>query len=200
MIRNIILLFVVLEVFFTSNNFLFAQHKEQISKRELNSKMYIVDTITIQSPLVIKVTDSMGKFQYFLVEKKDLMMIDTLVKQGSEENILKCESLFCPTYKFSCLLNNYINNLGNEKDSVYNKMKESIQKSKAEVWEEFDKNNALTNKSYSIYTINISTFLVILVRHDFLKFCQSRDEIKTDDNDNLYRKILVPITWQTTNK
>ncbi len=79
-------------------------------------------------------------------------------------------------------------------------MKESIQKSKAEVWGDFDENNVLTNKHYSIYTININTFLVVLVRNDFFNFCQSRDEIKTNDNDNLYRKILIPITWQTTNK
>ncbi len=195
MIRNIILYVLALQVLFTLNNCLFAQEKTQTTKKEVNSKMYIVDTITIESPVLIKVTDTMGKFQYLIAEKENLILIDTLINQGAKQSILKSESFFCPTYKFSCLLNNYISSLDNKKMSAFIEIKESIQKSETEVWREFKGNNLLTNNNYSLYTINIKTFLVVLVRNDFLELCQSRDEIKTSNNNNLYRKILVPITW-----
>ena len=194
-----LIIVVLFKMFFNSGEYLFAQQKEQSAIKEVSSKMYLVDTITIKYPLVIKVTDSIGKFQYVLIENKGLVMVDTLIKQGSEQYILKNESLFCPTYKFTCLLNNYIS-LNNKKESIYTRINVLIKKSKAEVWKEIDENKALENKYYSIYTLNISTFLVILVRNDFFNFCQSRDEIKTNDNANLYRKILIPVIWETTNK
>jgi hypothetical protein len=70
-----------------------------------------------------------------------------------------------------------------------------IQNSKAEVWKDFDEIKLTSDKTFSIYTININTFLIILIRNDFLNFCLSRDEIKINSNDKLYRKILIPITW-----
>ena len=165
-----------------------AQQKE-LCENGLTAKMFIVDTVEIKSPAVVIVTDSLGKFQYFLV--------DTLKGRKKCEG-LKCENVFIPTYKFNCLLDNCIGTLGNEKDNFCFDLKELIQESKAEVWEEFNEED--TSNYYQTYTININTFLVILVRNDFLHFCQSRHESRIAEDNNNYSKIFVPIIWQTTNK
>lgn len=193
MLKNIIFLFLVFKVLFTLSDSLLAHPKGQVSKSVLECKMYIVDTITIKSPLVIKITDSMDKSQYLLVEKENLMITDTLLNVGSYQYILKCENIFCPTYKFTCLVNNYVSSEGERVQSKYTTIKELLKKSKAEVWSDYIE--ITRTKKYSIYSLNIQSFLVVLVRNDFLNQCQSRDEVKNNDNCNLYRKVLVPITW-----
>jgi hypothetical protein len=188
--KNIGNLFIILKILFISSNYLNAQKKDELLKSIVDSKMYIVDTIKINLPLIITATDSSGKFQHLLIGKDDF-----LSKQWSEQDVFKIENLFCPSYKFTCILDNFISSKDNNKDSVYIKMNILIQNSKAEVWKDFDEIKLTSDKTFSIYTININTFLIILIRNDFLNFCLSRDEIKINSNDKLYRKILIPITW-----
>jgi hypothetical protein len=179
---------ILLIFFLVESNFLSAQKMEQILKCELTRTMYIVDTIKFDAPLVIEVADSMGKLRFVIMEKKDFINKETISNPIVKQKILERGNFFCPTYQFICLLNN--NDINTEiNHQIINDL---LKKSKREIWSEYLDREI--NENYFCYTLDIKSFLIILVRNDFLNPCQSRDEIKIINN-NEYHKIIVPLTW-----
>jgi len=177
-----------------------AQNKES---KENNIKLsledlFVVDTINIDSPLLIKFEDEFSNYRRVLIQKEFLKPKDSSNCVSFNDYITSKEGcLFFPPNRFLCLLNNFIyKNESNTKQNI--DLQDKIRGAENDTIWVFDRKNITSEKEYlgwKYREIYSRRFLLCLVKGSVLKLCESKDEIPLEGNDNLYFKVLVPITW-----
>ena len=171
---------------------------------KIENELYVVDTLIIKDPIMIKFrenqkTDS-SAVQSILVSKSCLDSVYKNYKMSYRDFLFsKNAYLFFTANSFSCLISNLIHTSPVLKGSCYYvKLQNNIRNAEQDtVWVKFDKTNDKPKKykGWEYNEIFPRKFLLCLVKGSAILNCQSIDEIHIKNQDNIYFKVLVPITW-----
>ncbi|MGK4566399.1 hypothetical protein [Flavobacterium sp. 3HN19-14] len=173
------------------------QVKKQIHNNERS--LYIVDTLYFNNPLIVEFKNKDFTTQLLLLKQTEIDTMD-FKKHGDFIKVVNNYSgyLFSTPQEFSCILNNFITLQPKCVSKSDLDLQKQIRKSeKDSVWI-LNENGEVAEKNYKgwkHYEILQRKFLCFLVKGRILKFCTSIDEIEIVGNDNVYYKLLVPITW-----
>jgi hypothetical protein len=191
MTENFIKIFLSLSIIFYLS--IFSCQKNNINKisfESANQDLILVDTLLIKEAVIVDIEDHTG-ILHALISERDIEFIEDL--GNNKEIILKKGYFFYPLDKFSCLLNNidppYIND-----ENPLNLSRSQINEfEKLNIWENVEQIKKEENRNY--YKIDKDNFLFFLVKGSLLNLCQGRGEVGFEDFDNIYFKVLVPLTW-----
>lgn len=167
-------------------------------------ELYIVDTIEIKDPILVRFVEPNEPFlrrsKLVLVSKARL---DSVCNGDTSYLNFLCAGngylLFQPA-DFFCLFNNLLYYYPALKHSrIYTKLQTQLYKADQDVvYVPIDKgtywNNPKKHNGWAYGEIYQRKFLLCLVKGKALRRCQGRDEIIIGKMDNVYFKILVPIT------
>lgn len=192
--KSLMIFFFIAFITSCKNDNMSNRNEDKGSEKDL----YILDTINIDDPLLIRFTNDNDEIEMILISKKNLDSINYSTTLDFKSFISSSGGyLFFPPNRFSCLINNFINkNEVNSKTSLI--LQDNIRNAHNDSIWVFDKNNKKEKiyKGWNYEEIYPRKFLICLVKGSALELCQSLDEIPINDMDNLYVKVLVPITWE----
>ena len=168
-------------------------------KVSIEKTLYFVDTITIKDPILVRFIEN-RKANVVLVSKERLNYIRK--DDTSYVNFLCSGSgyLFFQPVEFSCLVNNVLSyhpSLGHTR--FYTKLQKNLQDAEddkifvptdADVFDKLKEHNG-----WEYLEIYPRKFLLFLAKGSTVDGCQGRGEIKITNMDNVYFKVLCPITW-----
>lgn len=152
--------------------------------------MYLVDSLIINEPILVKFEDKDHLIQYVLLAKNELKSKDSMPSNYHEFFLSKGYMLF-PTYKFSCLLNNYLG--FSSADTNYKHLRKYTTEKKSLWLQEGKQSIQKQMNGWEYEEITANKFLLFLVKGDFMRYCQSRDEIQYHNMENIYFKVLIPM-------
>lgn len=181
------------------------QCQAQLKNDLQNTDLHFIDTIKIDDPILIKFekdknTDS-NTIQSILVSKNYINSINPNDGSINYVNFLSEKNgyLFFTANRFSCIVNNLLYYTPTDQDSLfYKNLQINLRKAeKDKVWVEVDKTNYKPKcfNGWEYNEIYPNKFLLFLIKGSVLRKCQSLDEIVLKNMDNIYFKILVPVTW-----
>ncbi|MCS3794849.1 hypothetical protein [Niastella sp. OAS944] len=165
----------------------------------VEKELYIVDTIEIKDPILIRFVEN-KYVQSVLVSKERL---DSVRKDDTSYLNFLCAGsgyLLFQAAEFSCFFNNLLYYYPALKDSpFYTKLQTQLYKADQDtVYVPIDRstywNNPKKHNGWAYREIYPRKFLLCLAKGRALRRCQGRDEIKIYNMDNVYFKILLPIT------
>ncbi|WP_133053977.1 hypothetical protein [Niastella yeongjuensis] len=168
-------------------------------KMSIEKELYIVDTIEIKDPILIKFKENGHYLNNVLVPKESL---DYVRKDDTSCLNFLCSHngyLFLLAAEFSCLVNNllyYYPSL--EHSRFYNKLQTHLRNAEQDiVLVPVDKNtNKLKEQNGWRYSeIYPRKFLLCLAKGSAINRCQGKYEIRFKNMDNVYFKVLCPVTW-----
>jgi hypothetical protein len=170
----------------------------------IEKELYIVDTIEIKDPIVVRFIENKNthfyQIQTALISKERL---DSMYKGDTSFVNFVCVRggyLFFQPAEFSCLVNNLLFNKPALKASLfYTKLQTHLRKAeKDKIFVPIDKNvNKLKEyMGWEYREIYHRKFLLCLAKGSAINSCQGLDEIKIRNMDNVYFKVLCPISWE----
>lgn len=163
----------------------------------INGNICFVDTLIITDPILIKFEEFQGrstKTHTVLVSKNYLDSL-SISPSVSYKSFLSSKEvyLFSQAFQFTSL---YVRPLDNS--TFYSKLRRQLLLSeKHKVIAPYDRSKPLKkHKNWEYYDIYPRKFLLFLVKGNIIREDESIDNLVIEDMDNVYFKVLVPITWE----
>jgi hypothetical protein len=168
-------------------------------KAGIEKELYFVDTIKIKDPILVRFIEN-GIVNNVLVSKERL---DYMRKDDTSYVNFLCSGsgyLFFQPIEFSCLVNNLLSyhpSLGHTR--FYTKLQKNLEDAEDDKifvptdGGKFDKLKEHNGWEYN--EIYPRKFLLFLAKGSTVDGCQGRGEIRIKNMDNVYFKVLLPITW-----
>lgn len=171
------------------------------SKSPIQQNRYdliFVDSVTISTATVIRFVEN-DRVAHILIERG---ILDTLsLKEDVNYNTFICKTgyMFYVSSIFSGIINNYLYSISYE-DSVYSFLADKIRYAgKIDIWKSRGndgKVKVIRYHGWECLDIKPTKFLFFLVKGSLLRrSLPFREWIVLDNMDNVYFKVLVPITW-----
>lgn len=165
-------------------------------KVSIEKELYFVDTIEIKDPILVAFKEEKYYYNNVLVSKESL---DFERKDDTSfVNFLSSGSgyLLFQAFELSCMLSNlspdYL-----EHTPFYSKLQKHLYDAeKASIFVPREKGTKLKkHNGWPYFEIYPRKFLLFLAKASAIHNCQGKYAIKIDNMDNVYFKILCPVTW-----
>ena len=164
----------------------------------INDNICFVDTVIVTDPILIKFREFQNteiKTHIVLVSKSYLDSISLSASMNYKAFLCSKDGyLFSQSFQFTALLS-HASSLDN---IFYTKLKRQLLLSeKHKVIVHYDRSKPLNKyKGWEYYEIYPRKFLLFLVKGSVIQEYESIDHLTIEDMDNVYFKVLVPITWE----
>jgi hypothetical protein len=165
----------------------------------MEKELYIVDTIVIKDPILVAFKEN-GYYNNVLISKERLDYVST--DDTSFVNFVCAGSgyLFFQPVEFVCMVNNLIDDYpALERSRFYTKLINHLGDAGNDtIIVPLDKSThkLKEHNEWRYHEIYPRKFLLCLAKVSAFNRCQGREEIKIHNMDNVYVKILCPITWK----
>jgi hypothetical protein len=165
----------------------------------MEKELYIVDTIVIKDPILVAFKEDRC-YNHVLVSKERLYYTRTydtsfvhFVSSGNGY-------LFFQPAEFDCLVNNLIyDNPALEHSRFFTRLTKQLGNAAGDtIIVPVDKSTRKLKEhnGWRYNEIYPRKFLLCLAKGSLIKRCQGSEEIKIQNMDNVYFKVLCPITWK----
>lgn len=164
----------------------------------IEKELYFIDTIEIKDPILIKFKENGYSFNNILVSKESL---DVRKEDTSCLSFLCSRNgyIFYQAAEFSCLINNLLYyHPSLEHSRFYTKLQTRLGNAEHDiVFVPYDKSTSKLKEQngWKYSEIYPRKFLLFLAKGSAVYGCEGKYEIEIKNMDNVYFKVLCPITW-----